>query len=135
MASLLLAAFVAQTKGIKFYHLQTSGACRGERVSLVWRPDSVYDINCLDVRLARGRFLHGHIDAPIAARLFPLKLGSQYVASECDAVRLAARALLRAAPTSWPLVKNLKTLAKNQAAIPPCLSHGIRSTVVKIIED
>ena len=35
MASLLLAALVVQTKGIKFYNLQTSGACRGEHVSLV----------------------------------------------------------------------------------------------------
>ena len=75
MGSLLLAALIAQTKGIKFCDLQTSGACRGEHVSLVRRPDSVYDvrINCLDVRLARGRFLLGHIKAPIAAHLFPLR--------------------------------------------------------------
>ena len=80
MKSLLLAALVAQTKGIKFYDQQTSGACRGECVSLVRRPDSVvrrpdsvYDVNCLDVRLARGRFLLGHIEAPIAARPFPLR--------------------------------------------------------------
>ena len=72
MASLLLAALIVQTKGIKFYDLQTSGACRGEHLSLVRRPDSVYDVNCLDVRLVRGRFLLGHIEAPIAARLFPL---------------------------------------------------------------
>ena len=77
MASLLLAALVAQTKGIKFYDLQTSGACRGERVSLVRRPDSVYDVNCLDVMLAAGRFLLGHIEAPIAARLFPLRCDVQ----------------------------------------------------------
>ena len=56
MVSLLLAALIAQTKGIKCYDLQTSEACRGERVSLVRRPDSVYDVNCLDVRLARGPF-------------------------------------------------------------------------------
>ena len=73
MASLLLADLVAQTNGMKFYHLQTSGACRGEHVSLVRWPDSVYDVNCLDVRLERGRFLLGHIEAPIAARLFPLR--------------------------------------------------------------
>ena len=54
MASLLLADLIAHTKGIKFYHLQTSGACRGECISLVRWPDSVYDVNCLDVRLARG---------------------------------------------------------------------------------
>ena len=73
MTSLLLAALVAQTKGIKYYDLQTSGACGGEHVSLVRRPDSVYDVNCLDVRLVHGRFLLGHIEAPIAARLFPLR--------------------------------------------------------------
>ena len=77
LASLLLAALVAQTKGIKFYDLQTSGACRGEHVSLVRQPDSVYDVNCLDVRLACGRFLLGHIEAPIAARLFPLRCDVQ----------------------------------------------------------
>ena len=70
MASLVLAALVASTKEIKFYDLQTSGTCRGEPVSLVRRPDSVYDVNCLDVRLVRGQFLLGHIEAPIAARLF-----------------------------------------------------------------
>ena len=73
MVSLLLAALVAQTKGIKFYDLQTSEGCRRERVFLVRRPDSVYDVNCLDVRLARGPFLLGHIEAPIAARLFLLR--------------------------------------------------------------
>ena len=77
MKSLLLAALVAQTKGIKFYDLQTSEACRGDRVSLVRQPDSVYDINCLDVRLARGRFLFGHIEGPIAACLFPLRCNVQ----------------------------------------------------------
>ena len=29
--------------------------------------------SCLYVRLARGRFLLGHIEDPIAARLFPLR--------------------------------------------------------------
>ena len=73
MASLLLAALVAQTKGSKCYNLQTSGACEGERISLVRRPDSVYDVKSLDMRLAHGRFLLDHIEAPIAARLFPLR--------------------------------------------------------------
>ena len=73
MASLLLVALVVQTKGIKIYDLQTSGTCRGECVSLVRRPDSVYDVNCLDVRLFRGRFLLSHIEAPIAAHLFPIR--------------------------------------------------------------
>ena len=77
MVLLLLAALIAQTKGIKFYNQQTSGACRGKRISLVRRPDSVYDVKCLDVRLARGRFLLGHIEAPIAARLFPLSCDVQ----------------------------------------------------------
>ena len=72
MASLLLAALVAQIKGIKFYDRPMSGACRGECISLVWRLDSVYDVNCLDVRLVHGRFLLGHIEAPDAARLFLL---------------------------------------------------------------
>ena len=76
-ASLPLAALVAQTKGITFSNQQTSGACRGERVSLVRQPDSVYDVNCLDVRLALGRFLLSHIQAPIAARLFPLRCDVQ----------------------------------------------------------
>ena len=73
MASLLLAALVVQTKGIKFYDLQTSGTCGEEHVSLVRRPDSVYDVNCLDVRLFRGRFLLGHTEAPIASRLFLIR--------------------------------------------------------------
>ena len=73
MASLLLAALIVQTKGIKFYDLQTSGACRREHVSLVRQPDSAYDVNCQDVRLVHGRFLLDHIEAPIAARLFSLR--------------------------------------------------------------
>ena len=73
MASLLLAALVAQTKGIKFYDLQTSGVCRGEHVSLVRWPDSVYDVNCLGVRLARGLFLLKHMEASVAGRLCPLR--------------------------------------------------------------
>ena len=73
MASLLQAALVAQTKGIKFYDRKTSGVCRGERVSLIRRPDSVYDVNCLDGRLARGRFMLCHIEVPVTARLSPLR--------------------------------------------------------------
>ena len=71
MASPLVAALVAQSKGIKFYDLQTSGACRGEYVFLVRQPDSVYDVNCLDVRLVCGQFLLGHIKAPAATYLSP----------------------------------------------------------------
>ena len=55
------------------YNLQTSGACEGERISLVRRPDSVYDVKSLDMGLAHGRFLLDRIEAPIAARLFPLR--------------------------------------------------------------
>ena len=40
-------------------------------------PDSVYDVNWLDMRLGRDRFLFGHIEAPIAARLFPLRCDVQ----------------------------------------------------------
>ena len=45
---------------------------------IVWtsplrRPDSLYDVNCLDVRLVCGRFLLGHIEAPIAGRLFSIR--------------------------------------------------------------
>ena len=72
MASVVLAVFVAQTKGIKFYDLRRSGAVRGEGVFLVWRPDNTYDINCLDVRLVRGRTMIGHLEAPVAAQLSPL---------------------------------------------------------------
>ena len=72
MASVVLAVFVAQTKGIKFYDLQRSGAVRGEGVFLVRRPDNAYDVNCLDVRLARGRILIGHLEAPVATQLSPL---------------------------------------------------------------
>ena len=69
MASLLLAVLVAQTNSIKFYDLQTSGACRGECISLVRRPDSVYDVNYLDGSLGCDRFLFRYIEAFIAAHL------------------------------------------------------------------
>ena len=39
----------------------------------VWKPESVYDVNCLDVRLTRGGFILSHIEAPVAARLSPLR--------------------------------------------------------------
>ena len=39
----VIAVFVAQTKGIKFYHLRASGAGRGDQVYLVRRPDNAYD--------------------------------------------------------------------------------------------
>ena len=72
MASVVLAVFIAQTKGVKFYDLQTSGAVRGEGVFLIRRPDNAYDVNCIDVQLARGRLLVGHLEAGVAAHLSPL---------------------------------------------------------------
>ena len=66
MASVVLAVVVAQMKGVKCYDLGRSGASRRERVVVLRRPDNVYSINCLDVRLLRGRLLLGHVDAPLA---------------------------------------------------------------------
>ena len=75
MASVWLGSLIAQVKGVKFYDLQASGACLGDRVLLIRRPDNPYDVNCLDVRLGRGRGrgrpLLGHLEAPIAAFLSP----------------------------------------------------------------
>ena len=72
MVSVVLAVFVAETKGIKFYDLQRSGVVRGERVFLVRWPNNAYDGNCIDVRLTRGDLMVGHLEAPVAARLSPL---------------------------------------------------------------
>ena len=76
MATVLLASFVAQLKGTKFYDLRVSGACQGDRVFLVRRPENPFDVNCLDVRLVRcPRYLLGHLEAPIATLLSPLMHG------------------------------------------------------------
>ena len=48
----VLASFVAQVRGVKFYGLQVHGARLTERVVLVRRPDNPYDNNYLDVRVA-----------------------------------------------------------------------------------
>ena len=73
MASVVLAIFVAQTKqGIKFYDLGTSGVVRREGVFLVRRPNNLYDVNCIDVRLMHGRVMFGRLKAPVAAHLSPL---------------------------------------------------------------
>ena len=70
MVLLLLAALVAQTNGIKLYNHQISGLAE-ESIFCVMRPDSVYYINPLDVRLACSRLL-GYVEIPIAACFFPL---------------------------------------------------------------
>ena len=49
MMASVLASFVAQVRGVKFYGLQVHVA---RRVVLVRRPDNPYDNNCLDVREA-----------------------------------------------------------------------------------
>ena len=68
----VLASLVAQARGVMFYDLQASGACYGDRVYLVRRPQDRYDMNCLDVMLLRGRFMLGHLEAGVAASLSPL---------------------------------------------------------------
>ena len=68
----VLGSFVAQVRGIRFYDFGVSGACRGESVVVGRRPDNVHDVNCLDVTLVRGRYLLGHLEALMAARLSPM---------------------------------------------------------------
>ena len=70
--AVVLAVFVAQTKGIKFDDLHTSGAVRGKQVFLVRRPNSPYNVKCLDVQLTCGGFMIGHLEAPVAAYLSTL---------------------------------------------------------------
>ena len=77
----LLASLVAQVKGIMFYDYAVCGACRGERVYVIRRPENRYDCNCLDVRLSRGRSLLGHLEAPVAARLSPVMRDARAVVS------------------------------------------------------
>ena len=73
MASVVLASLVVQVRGVMFYSYDVSGACWGDAVYLVRRPDDRYDVNCLDVRVMRGRpYLLGHLAAPVAAHLSPL---------------------------------------------------------------
>lgn len=71
-AESVLASVVARVKGVMFYDYATSGACHGDRVYILRRPDNQYDSNCLDVRLAHGSYLLGHLEAPMAARLSPV---------------------------------------------------------------
>ena len=63
----LLASFVSQIKGVMFYSFYSCGACVGERVSLLRRPDNPYNSNCLDVRIVQGRYFLGHLNASISA--------------------------------------------------------------------
>ena len=72
MASpVVLATFVVQVKGVKFYDCRNSRVNRGERVIVLRRPDNPFDANCLDVRLVR-RSLLGHVEASVSARLSPI---------------------------------------------------------------
>ena len=66
--SVVLASFVAQVRGVIFYGLQVHGARLAERVVLVRRPDSPYDNNYLDVRVAYCSG-SGHLAAEVAVRL------------------------------------------------------------------
>ena len=68
MASVVLAVLVVQTRGVKFYDFGSSGVSRGERCVVLRRPDNLYDVNCLDVRLLNNRLL-GHVEALVAAHL------------------------------------------------------------------
>ena len=71
--AVVLASLVAQVRGVMFYDYGVSGACWGDNIYLVRRPDDRYDVNCLDVRLMRGRpYLLGHLAAPVASLLSPL---------------------------------------------------------------
>ena len=72
MASLVLATLVAQVKGVRFYDLRDSGACRRELVVLQRQPNNLLNANCLDVRLVFGRLVLGHVEAPVVVRLSPL---------------------------------------------------------------
>ena len=68
----VLASVVARIKGVMFYNYATSGACHGDRVCILRRPDNQYNSNCFDIRLSRGSYLLGHLEAPMAARLSPV---------------------------------------------------------------
>ena len=57
---------------MKVYDYRGLRACRGERVVLRREPYNAYDVNCVEVRLQRGRRLLGHLDAAVGARLSPL---------------------------------------------------------------
>ena len=50
-ASVPLASFVAEVKGVKFYDCRGLRACRGECVVMRRQPYNAYDVNCVEVRL------------------------------------------------------------------------------------
>ena len=52
----VLASFVAQVRGVRFYGLQVHGARLAEQVVLVRRPENPYDNNYLDMRIAYRSF-------------------------------------------------------------------------------
>ena len=68
----LFPTFVAHVKEVKFYDLWRSSACRGKHEVLRRNPNNLYDANCVDVLLLRGRLFVGYVEAPVAARLSPL---------------------------------------------------------------
>ena len=68
---MVLASFVAQVRGVKFYGFERAGARRGQRVVLQRQPHNAYD-NCVEVRLLPGRQLLGHLEAALATLLSPL---------------------------------------------------------------
>ena len=62
--AVVLASLVAQVRGVMFYDYGVSGACWGDNIYLVQRPNDRYDVNFLDVRLIRSRpYLLGHLAA------------------------------------------------------------------------
>ena len=69
----LLASFVAEVKGVMFYDLRRSRACRGERVVLRRQPNNTFNVNCVEVcQILRGRLLVGHLESAVAAHMSPL---------------------------------------------------------------
>ena len=57
----MLGSFVAQVRGIIFDDFGVLVASRGESIVVDRRSNNAYDANELDVRLARWRYLLGHL--------------------------------------------------------------------------
>ena len=56
----LLGCFVAQTRGIMFYYLTSSGVREGENVVIVREPSNLFDPSCMKVGLSRDRCVYTH---------------------------------------------------------------------------
>ena len=69
---MVLASFVAQVRGVKFYSFERAGSRREQRVVLQRQPHNAYYDNCMEVRLLPGRQLLGHLEAALATHLSPL---------------------------------------------------------------